>query len=464
MIPLAEMGLWFRGAIDSRNTSTLNNMKEIEKIVLGTALNDSGYAQSLMDALDPSVFSPEARPVFDVIRDVSNRISSPRLSDYAFSGGDHSESIITLSEVHAPDQFEDAIKKIAADYRNSKAIQELEQALAAAKRSGDSAYEVISGVGDRISAIGDEVRAQDIMDSKSLDRKAFEIMSRRREIGSEYIGVPCKWKQFTRLQNSFISGMYIVLSRPGQGKTSIALDLSRQFLELGYKPAFISLEMSLVSVRFRMVRSALKTTMENLQLGRLTDAQVSAWRDLMDSDQEGMSMVGDRQIYYEDLPEILRRLKRRGVKAVFIDYIQLITSRASYKNRYEELDTIANGISRLAIQYDMPIICMSQASRDVDKRPDKQPGMADNSDCSAIEKAAHCVMSIFRPSYYGIRTDGDGNRMPENYVRLKIVKARELYDGSIHLLYDHETGRYLEVAPPSETSFQDRPRDTSDPF
>ena len=141
---------------------------------------------------------------------------------------------------------------------------------------------------------------------------------------------------------------------------------------------------------------------------------------------------------------------------IIIDYLQLMTVGGSNGagNREQEISTISRSIKSIAKELNIPIIALSQLSRAVETRGgSKKPMLSDLRESGAIEQDADMVMFIYRPSYYDLDQDEDGNVIPEDYAEVHIAKHR---NGSLQTVPLKFIGKF--------TKFMDRQSDEFDSF
>ena len=224
--------------------------------------------------------------------------------------------------------------------------------------------------------------------------------------------------------NSKIGGLHrsdliIVAGRPGMGKSSLATNMAfaaaQRFMrdaEDGIEPgksagapvALFSLEMSADQLATRILAEQSGITSENLRMGRITQHE---FRDLARAAAELQSLP----LYIDDTPGLTiaalrtraRRLKRqKGIGMVIVDYLQLLsgTGKGGNDNRVNEISEISRGLKTLAKELDVPVIGLSQLSRQVEQREDKRPQLSDLRESGSIEQDADIVLFIYREDYY----------------------------------------------------------------
>lgn len=203
------------------------------------------------------------------------------------------------------------------------------------------------------------------------------------------------------------SQLYIIAGRPAMGKTAVLCSMVKHIgVDLDQPVAIFSLEMSALSLYRRLQANVSGIDSRKIASNNLTDEErqilVSADSKLIPS-----------KIIIDDKPAItafqIRNkcaiYKRRyGIKAVFIDYLQLMGGDGGRGgNREQEIANISRTLKLISKELDIPVICLAQLSREVEKRPGlKIPILADLRESGAIEQDADVVMFLWRPEYYGI--------------------------------------------------------------
>jgi replicative DNA helicase len=264
---------------------------------------------------------------------------------------------------------------------------------------------------------GAEGKAKSFSDAT---KEALEMAERALNSGGHLSGLTTGLEAL----NSKIGGLHrsdlvIVAGRPGMGKsalgTNMAFAAAQRFMrdaEDGIEPeksagapvAIFSLEMSSDQLATRILAEQSGITSENLRMGRISQDE---FRKLARAAAELQSLP----LYIDDTPGLTiaalrtraRRLKRqKGIGMVIVDYLQLLqgTGRNSNENRVQEISEISRGLKQLAKELDVPVVGLSQLSRQVEQREDKRPQLADLRESGSIEQDADIVLFIYRDEYY----------------------------------------------------------------
>ncbi len=215
------------------------------------------------------------------------------------------------------------------------------------------------------------------------------------------------------------SDLIIVAGRPGMGKTALGTNIAFNIAKAwagelqpdgsmktvnGGIVGFFSLEMSAEQLATRIIAEQSEVPSSNIRRGRIDEAEfariVDAAREMnkipLYVDQTGGLSIAQ-------LAARARRLKRqRGLDMIVIDYIQLMTgsSRRGSDNRVQEVTEITNALKALAKELNVPILALSQLSRQVENRDDKRPQLSDLRESGSIEQDADVVLFVYREEYY----------------------------------------------------------------
>lgn len=229
-------------------------------------------------------------------------------------------------------------------------------------------------------------------------------------------GIPTGFHELDKITSGWQrSDMIVIAARPGMGKTAFVLSMARNSA-VDYKKgvAIFSLEMSSVQLVKRLIASESRLSGEKLRKGDLKEHEFQQLHTRI-------SKLAEAPIFIDDTPGInvfdfrakCRRLKaQHHIDLIIIDYLQLMSSKDSKSggNREQEISTISRSIKEIAKELNVPIIALSQLSRSVENRGgEKRPMLSDLRESGAIEQDADIVSFIYRPEYYDLTQDSDGN-------------------------------------------------------
>lgn len=264
------------------------------------------------------------------------------------------------------------------------------------------------------------------------------------------------------------SDLIILAGRPSMGKTALAttfaFNAARSFLKdnkSGARVAFFSLEMSAQQLAMRILGQETGISSDRIRRGAISH------KEFLQLDAKAKELF-EVPLFIDDTPALTmaslrtraRRLQRQEkINFIIIDYLQLLSSgyRNGYENRVQELTEITRGLKALAKELDLPIIALSQLSRAVEQREDKQPQLADLRESGSIEQDADVVMFVYRESYYESRKKppSGSDKMQEwqakmsriyNIADLIISKQRHGPIGTIHLHFEENITKFSNLS------------------
>jgi replicative DNA helicase len=244
------------------------------------------------------------------------------------------------------------------------------------------------------------------------------------------------------------------------GKTAFVLSLARNATIDFNKPiALFSLEMSADQLVKRMVSSETGIAAEKLRKGTLDEVE---WQKLVS--QTGR--LSQAPLYIDDTPALsvfefrsrCRRLKAmHDIQMVIVDYLQLMRADLDTKsgNREQEISTISRSLKAVAKELNVPIIALSQLSRQVETRGgSKRPQLSDLRESGAIEQDADMVLFIYRPEYYGMEFDEDNNST-RGLAEVIIAKHRNGALETVKLKFIDHLAKFTDL------DFSEMPRESS---
>ncbi len=210
------------------------------------------------------------------------------------------------------------------------------------------------------------------------------------------------------------SDLIIVASRPAMGKTSFIVSVGLNMAKNQIPVGIFSLEMSSKQLVSRIISQELEIASDDIMKRAMDETRLTyVNRNLNKLDGLPMYFDDKASLSIEEFKvRATRMVKTHGVKCIFVDYLQLMTSRESGKrgtNREQEIASISRGLKVTAKELDIPIIVLSQLSREVEKRADKRPLLSDLRESGSIEQDADQVGFLYRPEYYGVTEDHNGN-------------------------------------------------------
>jgi len=200
------------------------------------------------------------------------------------------------------------------------------------------------------------------------------------------------------------SNLVILAGRPAMGKTALATNIAFSIADAGHFVDFYSLEMSGSELAKRIISARIRKASSDLRMGQLTPAMMSIAEKAVQALQAlAMSIDQTGGISIATLAARARRNKRRrNTKLIVVDYLQLMQAsrRSNTGNRVQDVAEITTGLKALAKELDVPVVALSQLSRNVEHRDNKRPQLSDLRESGSIEQDADIVLFVYRDEYY----------------------------------------------------------------
>ncbi|MDE3238232.1 MAG: replicative DNA helicase [Paracoccaceae bacterium] len=270
------------------------------------------------------------------------------------------------------------------------------------------------------------------------------------------------------------SDLLILAGRPSMGKTSLATNIAFNIAKAykrgrlpdggegaveGGAVGFFSLEMSAEQLAARVLSEAAEVPSEQIRRGDMTEAEFRRF-------VEAAKSLESCPLYIDDTPALpisqvaarARRLKRtHGLDVLMIDYLQLLKG-TSKDNRVQEVSEITQGLKAIAKELNIPVIALSQLSRQVENRDDKRPQLSDLRESGSIEQDADVVMFVYRDEYYREREKpGEDNleamakwqeAMERVHGKAEVIIGKQRHGpiGTVELSFDGRFTRFGNLA------------------
>ncbi len=241
-------------------------------------------------------------------------------------------------------------------------------------------------------------------------KQTIEMASAAYKNDEGIVGVPTGLRDLDdKLGGLHQSDLIIIAGRPSMGKTSLATNIAfnaaQKLQDSGKKSsiAFFSLEMSSEQLSTRIISEQARISSNDIRRGRISD-------DQFDKFLETSKNISELPLYIDETPAIsiaalsnrARRIKRLfGLDMIVVDYIQLMRGTTFNKDgRVQEISQITQGLKAIAKELALPVVALSQLSRQVEQRDDHKPQLADLRESGSIEQDADVVMFVYREGYY----------------------------------------------------------------
>jgi replicative DNA helicase len=414
--------------------------KDLEEAVLGAIMLEKGAFDTVVEILKPECFYVDAHQrIFKSMKSLANK-SQPIDILTVVEELRSSEELDMVGGPYYVTRLTNAVVSSANIDAHSRIILQKFIQRELIRISGEiigDAYEDSTDVFDLLDQAESkiyEVTSTHLRNSyETIDSVLVKTIQRIEDLrhkNEDVSGVPTGFATIDRITYGWqMTDLIILAARPSVGKTAFALNLARNAALNAAKPtpvAFFSLEMSAGQLVQRILSAESEIWLEKISRGKLEEHEMKQLY------ARGIQKLAQAPIFIDDTPALnifelrakCRRLKNiNNVGLIIIDYLQLMSGTGDNRNgnREQEISTISRSLKSLAKELQVPIIALSQLSREVEKRKDgnKMPQLSDLRESGAIEQDADMVMFLYRPEYYDVTQNemGESNK-GETHVRI----------------------------------------------
>lgn len=412
---------------------TIPQDAELEELVLGEIMSDSALPAAAIQILRPEMFHTEFhRNVFEAICELFEEGASPDIllvsnklkETRKFAGkGPYDVSVMT-NRVGATTNFEHHCRILMQIYLRREILgtgYELVKYGADASSDGFEVMEILQSKMDRISS---NMMAGKVIDPSATKNELKGQIDNAMKAEHGITGIPSGFERVDKLTGGWQDqDLIIVAARPGMGKTAWAIQQLHHMAKSGKRVVLFSLEMPARQIMMRLAAQMTDVGLEDILKGRMNQEQYKRVSDAIDSIPDNFIIDDTPALTITQLQAKIRRYAMKGLDLVSVDYLQLMEGPG--RSREEIIAGVSRKLKATAKQHNVPIIALAQLSRKVEDRnkSDKMPQLSDLRESGAIEQDADCVIFMYRPEYYGIFQDNNGNSL-KGKCKLKWAKHR----------------------------------------
>ena len=429
---------------------------EAEKALIGSVFWSYNSLQKACEEVSKEVFYLDSHSkIFEVIQElyfdkkpVDVSTVTARIVDKGYlvqiGGVEYLNSVINSVATGANISY--YIDSVIGNYTLRRMIEVATKIISNANDSSLKISDVVEEAEKSILNVSKTTRTSDFRTVKDVLDKAqsdLELLSKNK---GKITGLTSGMADLDNLTNGFNpTQLVIVAARPAVGKTAFALNIACAAAKSTKENiAIFSLEMPAEQLIMRMISSLGQVDNKKLQTGKLENDD---WRRV----NEAISQLADTNIYFHDaggvtVSEIKTKCRRlstmgEGLGLVVIDYLQLIDSSNRYSgSRQQEVSEISRSLKTMALELEVPVIALSQLSRNVEKREDKKPVLSDLRESGSIEQDADIVAALHAPNVEGPIDDS----IPSP-IQIIILKHRNGPIATIDMLFKKKTSTFLSI-------------------
>ncbi len=441
-----------KGRIRVKTAVDLGNMvfgkippqaKELEEAILGAIMLEKSAFDTVIEILKPECFYVEVHQrIYKAMQSLAGKSMPIDLltvveelkfrEDLEFVGGPYFVSKLTNSVVSSAN-IEAHSRIVLQKFIQRELIRISGEIIGDAYEDSTDVFDMLDDAETKLFEITNNHLRKNFDSIDAVLVKTIQRIEDMRNRQEDITGVPTGFPSLDRITYGWQpTDLIILAARPSVGKTAFALNLARSAALHPTKPTavgFFSLEMSSSQLVQRILSAESEIWLEKISRGKLEEHEMKQLY------KRGIERLSKAPIFIDDSAALnifelrakCRRLKNKhNVGMIIIDYLQLMSGSADRNsNREQEISRISRDLKSLAKELQVPIIALSQLSREVEKRKEgnKMPQLSDLRESGAIEQDADMVMFLYRPEYYDITANefGDSNK---GETHVKIAKHR----------------------------------------
>lgn len=392
------------------------NSSDLEKVVIGAMMVEPYCLPSVLNLAFPEVFYDNAHELIfkAIVRlyDANKPIDIvsvceelTKMGSLEQAGGRYGVMKLT-NDVVSSANIEAHCQILLQLYLKRRLIDNGMMAINAAYDGSTDAFDLYDKLDNQLINIQERVLSGQVKDMSYYSAKVYDEYETIKQTG--VLGLSTGIEPIDKLCSGLVApDLFIVAARPSQGKSAFAMSITHTLSVLQDIPcAWFSLEMDGTQLTRRLASIDAKIPHEFIRSGKIYEGLEQNFYDSLDRIARSKIFIEDKgTINVRTIRTRTNILKRKNdIKYIVIDYLQLINPVDSRnKNRNDIVGEITRGLKELARELSIPVIALSQLSREVEKRPDKMPQMSDLRESGSIEQDADEVLFLMRPEKYGFQ-------------------------------------------------------------
>lgn len=454
---------------------------QAEQAVIGGVLMDNAALDRIGDMLAPEhFFDPVHQELWRIINRVvagGQTATAIQLQHHVAEWPDITETMtagqyVSLVASHAVTIF--GVKNYAKTVRElatRRGLMTLGEDMAGAASESDDVPAQIADVESRLMQIQQTgANERPVLSLHDAAIEAVNQVSAAYQRGDGLAGLATGISTLDAMLGGLApSDLIIIAGRPGMGKTALAVNVGANIAMRQDKRAvgIMSMEMAASQLALRVMSESAGIPAHRLRTGQVSDHDIGM---LM----RGAKALAAVPLYIDQsggltLAQVAsraRRMKRQSkIELLIIDYLQLMAGGSIRGgNRTQEITEITTGLKALAKELDIPIVALSQLSRQVENRPDKRPQLSDLRESGSIEQDADIVLFVYREEYYLAQKQPDPAEAEHVEWQQKMSRARGKAEviigkqrhgpaGTVNLLFDRETTTFSDAPQAAEVRY-----------
>jgi len=420
------------------------NAVEFEKLIIGCCLIDKKGLKETLKIIKDNLevfYDPRHKEIYRAIQFLSSKnnpvdlatviMQLKKTNELNNAGGDHYIIDLTMG-VSSSAHIEYHLRIVWEKYLKRNIINTAQTMLSRAYQENIDVFDVLDFSTKETNKIHNYLSGQKPI--KTFFDVHLEFIEYVKSDSKPGVNIP-----FKKLQNENQgwqnSDLIILAARPAMGKTALALEFGKHAAKNNFPVHFFSLEMANIQLHKRIIANELQISSNNIRKKEFAEED---FKKIFEA-----SELEKMPLYYDDSVFVLEEIKSRAryvaeekkTKLIIIDYLQLITTK-SKMSTIDRVSYVSRELKMLAKELNVPIICLSQLSREVEKRPNKRPQLSDLRESGAIEQDADIILFPYRPEYYGIErwNEEDEHNETDTKGKALLITAKNRHCGESQLV------------------------------
>jgi replicative DNA helicase len=420
--------------------------KDLEEAVLGAIMLEKNAFDTVIEILKPECFYVDAHQrIFNAMQSLANK-SQPidiltvaeelrSREELEMVGGPYYVTKLTNTVVSSAN-IDAHARIVLQKFIQRELIRISGEIIGDAYEDSTDVFDLLDDAESKLFEITNNHLRKDYNSIDTVLVNTIKRIEDLRQRNEDVTGVPSGFTGLDRVTYGWQNSDLIILAaRPAVGKTAFALNLARNAAMHPTKPtpvALFSLEMSAGQLVQRILSAESEIWLEKISRGKMEEHEMKQLY------AKGIQRLSQAPLFIDDTPALnifelrakCRRLKNKhNIGMIIIDYLQLMSGSGDGRNsnREQEISSISRNLKGLAKELNVPIIALSQLSRAVEQRGAKEgsrvPQLSDLRESGAIEQDADMVMFLYRPEYYDMNTNAEGENI-KGLTEVKIAKHR----------------------------------------
>lgn len=425
-----------------------------EKIVLNNLIYNPDARESILTNLSTDAFyfknHQQIYKTILTLQKKNNKLDFLILQEFILTNGllDDIGGITILNQLSKPipniTNLDEYIQLIQDKFLRRMLIKLGYQIINSAYITNLSLEKILQDLEVKIFDLTNNNQRSNIQTSAELFHQIFGELKLKSELETN-LGLKSGFNDLDFMTQGFQkSDLVIIAGRPSMGKTAFALEVALHVVKSTHLPTiFFSLEMSKEQVIYRLLGHETYISKHYLQTGNLTKQN---WDQIITC----IKQFSYLPFYIDDTPNLsildirskLRKIlfDHDQIGLVIIDYLQLMGSSSKQtENRVQQLSEITRALKSIAREFKIPVLALSQLSRNLETRINKRPILSDLRESGSIEQDADLVLMLYRDDYYNLLDN------PNNIAEVIIAKHRNGPIGTISLNFDSQFTRFTNL-------------------